>query len=95
MGHILLILVLTFLFAGGGYYGYRSGYYGGRGYGGHPDPAHCHPRAIPVVWWKFSRPDVPLIGVVRPRSGGFRTPDPHPARVLATAYSDTHCPHSA
>ena len=34
MGLILLIPVILFLFAGGGYYGYRSGYYGGRGFGG-------------------------------------------------------------
>ena len=34
MGFILLILVLLFLFSGGGYDGYRSGYYGGRGFGG-------------------------------------------------------------
>ena len=34
MGLILLILALLFLFSGGGSYGYRSGYYGGRGFGG-------------------------------------------------------------
>ena len=34
MGLILLLVVLFPLFGGGGYYGYRSGYYGGAHYGG-------------------------------------------------------------
>jgi hypothetical protein len=34
MGLILLILVIFLLFSGGGYYGYRSGYYGGAHCGG-------------------------------------------------------------
>lgn len=34
MGLILLILLIVFLFSGGGYDGYRSGYYGGRGLNG-------------------------------------------------------------
>ena len=28
---LVLILILILLFGGGGFYGYRSGYYGGRG----------------------------------------------------------------
>jgi hypothetical protein len=30
---LLLIIVLFLLFGGGGYWGYRGGYYGGRGFG--------------------------------------------------------------
>jgi hypothetical protein len=33
MGLILILVILFLLFGGGGYYGYRRGYYGGRGYG--------------------------------------------------------------
>lgn len=31
---IILIIVVLLLFGGGGYWGYRGGYYGGRGFGG-------------------------------------------------------------
>ena len=34
MGLIVRILIILFLFGGSGYYGYRSGYYGGAHYGG-------------------------------------------------------------
>jgi hypothetical protein len=34
MSLILIVLLACLLFSGGGFYGYRSGYYGGRSFGG-------------------------------------------------------------
>jgi hypothetical protein len=34
MGLIVLLILILLLFGGGGFYGYRPGYYGGRGFGG-------------------------------------------------------------